>query len=168
MDGSQNPESQVMFLGEYDHVLDPQGRITIPRDWRRPDGGESDFVLFPARDAALLLFPAAVFLDFVARARKLAIADAKLQLAFAALGSRARRCKCDKQGRLALERRMLEGIGVTGKLKLLGAMTHIRICAAENWLPPEGAALDSCLDEIQKLSGVEPELAALLAESLRK
>ncbi len=157
----------VLFLGEFDHVLDAQGRITIPRDWRSAEG-ESDFVLFPARDAALLLFPVRVFMEFVARTRKLAIANPDAQKAFVALGANSRRCRSDRHGRIALERKMLDSIHVGSRLKMLGAISHIRLCAEEKWEQPTGAALGEYLDEIQKMSATEPDLASLLAQGMSK
>ena len=71
-----------LFLGEFEHTLDPQCRVSLPSEWRDKDG-DTNLVLIPARDAALLLLPVETFLEFVERARKYAIANAKLQAAFA-------------------------------------------------------------------------------------
>ena len=109
-----------LFLGEYDHALDAQCRVSLPSDWRSRDG-ETELVMIPARGKALVLLPIATFLEFVEKAKKLAIANPKMQMAFAYLGSRSRQCRCDKQGRIALDRRMLDEIGVKGQLKLIGA-----------------------------------------------
>ena len=65
------------------------------------------------------------------------IANPKIQMAFAYLGSQARVCRCDKQGRLPLDRKKLEAIGVDGQLKMIGAITHIRLSAPQNWIVPE-------------------------------
>ena len=97
----------ALYLGEFEHALDPQCRVTLPSDWRNKEG-DTRLVMIPARDAALLLLPLDTFLEFVERARKYAIANARMQAAFAYLGSRARNCRCDKQGRIALDRKMLE------------------------------------------------------------
>ena len=91
-----------LFLGEYDHALDAQCRVSLPSDWRSRDG-ETELVMIPARGKALVLLPIATFLEFVEKAKKLAIANPKMQMAFAYLGSRSRQCRCDKQGRIALE-----------------------------------------------------------------
>ena len=156
-----------LFLGEFDHALDPQGRLTLPKEWRNADG-ETALVMIPARDRALLLLPVAVFLEFVERARKFAIANAKIQAAFAYLGSRSRECRCDKQGRIALDRKMLESAGIDSRLKLIGAVTHIRICAPENWQLPDDAAAAEYLNEIDRLSGDDGALGSLLEGILKK
>ena len=140
-----------LYLGEFEHSLDPQCRVTLPSDWRNRDGGTS-LVMIPARDAALLLLPVETFMEFVERAKKYAVANARMQSAFAYLGSRARQCRCDKQGRIALDRKMLDDIGVKGQLKLIGAVTHIRLCAPENWNAPTPEEMAGYLNDIQGVS----------------
>lgn len=158
---------EPLFLGEFEHALDAQCRVSIPGDWRRGDG-QSSFVLLPARDKALVLLPAAIFREFVDKARKLAVANPKVQMAFALIGAQARQCRYDKQGRMPLERKMLDAIGVKGQLKLIGALNHIRLCAPENWVMPDAAGLEAQLDEMQKISEDSGDLAALLSNILNK
>ena len=152
-----------LYLGEYDHALDAQCRVTFPSDWRNPDG-VTELVMIPARGKALVLLPIQTFLDFVKKATKLAIANPKMQMALAYLGSRSRQCRCDKQGRLALDRKMLDSIGVQSQLKLIGAINHIRLTAPENWQLPGEDELEMYFDEIQKVSeGGDDNLSGLLA-----
>lgn len=138
-----------LFMASYDHVLDAQGRVSLPSDWRKREG-ETELVMIPARDKALLLLPVEVFREFVGKSAKLAIANPKMQMAMAYLGSVSRMCRCDKQGRIALDKEMLASIGVKRNLKLIGAITHIRICAPENWVMPDNP--DAYFDEIQQVS----------------
>lgn len=147
-----------LFVGDYDHVLDAQGRVSLPSDWRSKDQ-ETELVMIPARDKALLLLPMATFMEFVGKAGKMAIANPKMQMALAYLGSASRRCRCDKQGRIALDRSKLDSIGVGKSLKLIGAVTHIRICAPENWVQPDNP--DDYLNEIQQVSDGVDGLDAL-------
>lgn len=147
-----------LFVGNYDHVLDAQGRVALPSDWRSRDQ-ETELVMIPTRDRALLLLPLATFMEFVGKAGKLAIANPRMQMALAYLGSASRRCRCDKQGRMALDREKLESIGVTKNLKMIGAVTHIRLCAPENWKQPENP--DEYLNEIQQVSDGTDGLEAL-------
>ena len=147
-----------LFVGNYDHVLDAQGRVSLPSDWRNKDQ-ESELIMIPTRDKALLLLPMATFMEFVGKAGKMAIANPKMQKALAYLGSASRRCRYDKQGRMALDREKLDSIGVKKNLKLIGAVTHIRICAPENWVQPDNP--DEYLNEIQQVSDGVDGLDAL-------
>ena len=38
---------QGLFLGEYDHTLDAQCRVSLPSDWRNREGN-TELVLIPA------------------------------------------------------------------------------------------------------------------------
>ena len=44
---------QGLYLGEYDHALDAQCRVTLPSDWRNPEGA-TELVMIPARGKALV------------------------------------------------------------------------------------------------------------------
>jgi len=157
-----------LYLGEYDHALDAQCRVTFPSDWRNPEG-PTELVMIPARGKALVLLPIQTFLDFVKKATKLAIANPKMQMALAFLGSRSRQCRCDTQWRIALDRKMLDEIEVKTQLKLIGAVTHIRLSAPENWqIPDDEGTLNMYLDEIQKVSDEGDGIASLLAEAIGK
>ena len=148
----------ALFVGEYDHVLDAQGRVALPSDWRSRDG-ETELMMIPAWDKALLLIPQATFVEFAGKVGTKHMGDKKIQLALALLGRASRRCRCDKQGRMALDRGMLDSIGVEKKLKLIGAVNHIRICAPENWKLPDNP--DEYLNMIQQISGGRDGLEAL-------
>ena len=105
-------------------------------------------------------------MEFCGKAAKMAIANPKMQMALAYLGSESRRCRCDKQGRMALDKDKLASIGVDRKLKLIGAITHIRICAPENWQLPDSP--DDYLNEIQQISESGEDFAGLLQGVLGK
>ena len=147
-----------LYLDSFDHVLDAQGRVSLPSEWRNKDG-ETEMVLLPTADKALVLLPLEVFMEFVKKAAKKAIANQNIQRALAYLGSNSCRCRCDKQGRMALDREKLDSIGVKKNLKLIGAITHIRICAPENWKQPDSP--DGYLNAIQKVSDSADGLGAL-------
>ena len=158
---AENPQGAHfpgLFVGEYDHVLDAQCRVSLPSEWRSRDA-ETELMMIPTRDKALLLLPLATFMEFVSKAGKKAIANQKVQMALAFLGRASRRCRCDKQGRMALDRAMLDSIGVKKNLKLIGAVTHIRLCAPENWQLPSDPS--EYLNEIQQISDGGDDFEAL-------
>ena len=147
-----------IFVGEYDHVLDAQGRVSLPSEWRNKER-ETELMMIPGHDRTLQLLPLATFMDFAGKAGKNAIFDRQWQFNLRKLGSVSRRCRCDKQGRMALDRAMLNSIGVDKKLKLIGSISYITVCAPENWLPADD--LSDCLNSIQQLSSGDQGLDAL-------
>ncbi|UKI30144.1 MAG: MraZ N-terminal domain containing protein [Lentisphaeria bacterium] len=60
---------QGLFLGEYDHTLDAQCRVSLPSDWRNREGS-TELVLIPARGKALVLLPIQTFLEFVEKSEE--------------------------------------------------------------------------------------------------
>ena len=142
--------NEVFFFGEYEHNLDSQGRLTIPSEWRQQQ--DTRLILLPGRANDLLLFPFATFREFLIKAGKLSLANKELQAALARIGAKARDCHCDKQGRIKIDKAMLQSINVTTTLKVIGAITHIKLCSVDTWnnMPDEGD--DTYLDEFQKIS----------------
>ncbi|MBQ9788100.1 MAG: hypothetical protein IJW31_00670 [Lentisphaeria bacterium] len=142
--------NEVFFFGEYEHNLDSQGRLTIPSEWRQQQ--DTRLILLPGRANDLLLFPFATFREFLIKAGKLSLANKELQAALARIGAKARDCHCDKQGRIKIDKAMLQSINVTTTLKVIGAITHIKLCSVDTWnnMPDEGD--DTYLDELQKIS----------------
>ncbi|MBR7127188.1 MAG: hypothetical protein IKD09_01220 [Lentisphaeria bacterium] len=142
--------NEVFFFGEYEHNLDSQGRLTIPSEWRQQQ--DTRLILLPGRANDLLLFPFVTFREFLIKAGKLSLANKELQAALARIGAKARDCHCDKQGRIKIDKAMLQSINVTTTLKVIGAITHIKLCSVDTWnnMPDEGD--DTYLDELQKIS----------------
>lgn len=142
---------ELFFCGEYEHSLDTQGRVSIPSEWRRKEG-ETRLILFPGRENDLLLLPFDSLKDFLAAARKAAFASRSAQEALARIGSRVRDCRCDKQGRIKIDRELLDRAGIVEQVKMVGAFTHIKLCAPQRWT--QGPAKDDVyLDEFQKMIG---------------
>ncbi len=147
-----------IFVGEYDHALDAQGRVSLPSEWRNKDR-ETELMMLPGHDRTLQLLPLATFMDFWGKAGKKALFDPAWQRNLRKIGSLSRRCRCDKQGRMALDRAMLNSIGVDKKLKLIGSVSYITICAPENWTAPDD--LSECLNSLHQLNSSDQDLDAL-------
>ena len=151
----------MIFVGEYDYCVDPQGRVSLPGEWRGE--GESSWIALPENDSALLLMSESTLLGFFAELQKFSVADPSLRLAAARLGSLARSCRCDRQGRLTLAKNQLETVGITKNIKLIGAVTHIRFCAPEKWNPAEvESRIGNALGTVTQLGNDNGALAALV------
>ena len=119
-----------LFLDTFTHSLDAQCRVSLPSGWRSPGG--MDFVLFAIEDKSLALMPQKLFRTFLADAQKQVITNPAVRRAFSAVAGKAKPCRYDKQGRMALSRDMLDAIGVTDQLTLIGSFSFIRLTAPEN------------------------------------
>lgn len=151
----------MIFVGEYDYSVDPQGRISLPGEWRCD--GESSWIALPENDSALLLMTENALLAFFAELQKLSVADPSLRLAAARLGSLARSCRCDRQGRVSLAKSQLESVGISKNIKLIGAVTHIRLCAPEKWVIDDvDSRISGSLSAVAKIGNDNGALAALV------
>jgi len=130
------------FLGKFGHALDAQNRVAIPSEWRGSGADPPVFVLFHGRHDRLMLFPESVFNHFVERVRGGSFASDELQELLAWVGEKTRRCPCDKQGRVKLDRDLLTRCGIADQLELVGAVTHILLRAPR----PDGSG-DASRDE---------------------
>lgn len=145
------------FYGEFVHALDTQCRISLPSEWRQKEG-ETEMILAPTQDRALVLLPPALLNDFFERMRHASITNGKIQRALADFGRLCKKCRCDRQGRIALDRDRLNAIGVGNQVKLSGAVTHIRLSAPGTDDIPDmndiAGALEA-LDEVNQSLGLD-------------
>lgn len=119
-----------LFLDTFRHSLDSQCRVSLPSMWRVPGG--MDFVLFAIEDKSLALMPQKLFRTFLADAQKQVITNPAVRRVFSAVAGKAKPCRYDKQGRMALSREMLDAIGVQDQLAMVGSFSFIRLTAPEN------------------------------------
>jgi len=147
--------SELLFAGEFIHSIDSQRRIAIPKDWRIK-GEETRFYILPGRHNTLQLMTYYSFKQLANKLRKVSIADPKASIALARLGAKARECRCDKQGRIAITEYLLEYAQIKRDkiidqdLVLVGAFNTIQIWSRDNW--SEQQMSDSeMLDILQKI-----------------
>lgn len=152
----------MLFVGQFDYAVDAQGRINLPGEWRS-DENSSTFILIPEGSEAIILMPEESFLSFFTELHKLSLADPELRLAAARLGAVSRSCRCDRQGRLTLSKVQLEGAGISKSIKLVGAVTHIRICTPEKWnIADIDSVVSGKIKRIEKIGNDNGALAALI------
>ena len=122
---------ELVFCGKFEHSIDSQGRIAIPKDWRYKDK-ESRYILLPSKNF-LQLYPFESFKNFLAKAKEVSFADRKKAMALAKVASKAQECRCDKQGRIKIPSRLLATADLNGQATLVGAFTSAQIWSPTNW-----------------------------------
>ncbi len=128
--GQSEMMDDPIFLDTFTHSLDTQCRVSIPSNWRCPGG--MDFVLFAIEDKSLALMPQKLFRTFLADAQKQVITNPAVRRVFSAVAGKAKPCRYDKQGRMALSREMLDSVGVKDQLTMVGSFSFIRLTTPEN------------------------------------
>lgn len=119
-----------MFMGEYDHTLDPKGRMIVPSKFREELGER--FILTMGLDGCLFAYPQTEWEHFVEGLRKLpGTKEARqLQRHFMA---RAAEADVDKQGRFLIPAKLRELAGLTKDVVLVGAISKVEIWSKELW-----------------------------------
>jgi MraZ protein len=164
---SQILPEELLFLGEYEHSLDSQGRLAIPKTWRRKEE-ENRFILVPGRNKTLQLIPYESFKEnFLEKAKKVSLANAEGALALARFASKAQECKCDKQGRIQLGPGLLKYASLKSGVKLIGSIWYAQLWDIDRWIESQ-ADEDEFFDELEKISEMPDDLTNVLKGALGK
>jgi MraZ protein len=124
-------EFDNLLTGEFTHSIDSQRRFAVPKDWRTKDT-EGAYVIIPDKNF-LHLYPIEEFAAFYQNLKKLSFADKDKRRALAVVGSQAKKCKVDKQGRIKLSKELMEIANLGKNLVLVGAFNTGQIWNPEAW-----------------------------------
>lgn len=118
-----------MLIGEYQHSMDPKGRLFIPAKFREELG--ETFVISKGLDKALFVYSKEEWNKLEASIRELPAVEArKLQLFFFAGASES---EPDKQGRVVIPQKLREYSGLEKDVMIIGASSHLEIWDKEKW-----------------------------------
>lgn len=134
-----------MFMSEYNHTIDPKGRLIIPSKFREKLGDE--FVVSKGMDGCLFVYANDDWNEFEKKLTSLPLInkDARKFARFFLAG--AAEVEVDKQGRILLPAALREFAELTKDVVLVGVGSRIEIWSKEKW---EGANEDMDMDEISK------------------
>lgn len=132
-----------MFMGEYNHTIDPKGRLIIPSKFREVLGDE--FVITKGLDGCLFVYPNSEWQAFEEKLRTLPLTnkDAR-QFSRFFLGGAAT-CETDKQGRILLPAVLREFAELEKDVVLVGVLSRIEIWSKSRW---ESSNVFDDMDEI--------------------
>ena len=124
-----------MFMGEYDHTLDPKGRMIVPAKFREELGER--FILTLGLDGCLFAYPMGEWEQFVDRLRTLPGTKEGRQLQRHFMAGAAE-VDVDKQGRFLIPGKLREQAGLTKDVVLVGVLSKIELWSKERWEEIEG------------------------------
>lgn len=120
-----------MFMGEYNHSIDPKGRLIIPSKFRELLGDE--FVVTKGLDGCLFVFPNDEWKAFEEKLRSLPMANKNARKFSRFFMAGATTCELDKQGRILLPSTLREFAGLEKDVVLAGLLNRIEIWSKDNW-----------------------------------
>ncbi|HOB20128.1 MAG TPA: division/cell wall cluster transcriptional repressor MraZ [Candidatus Atribacteria bacterium] len=120
-----------MFIGQYQHSIDPKGRVILPAKFREELGER--FVVTKGLDHCLFVYPNDEWRNLEQKLRSLPLTnkDARAFIRFFFAG--AAECELDKQGRILLPSNLREYALLDKDLVIIGVSTRVEIWSKEAW-----------------------------------
>lgn len=119
-----------MFMGEYNHSIDPKGRIIIPSKFREALGDE--FVVTLGLDGCLFVYPNEEWMNFVNQLKNLPGTKEARQLQRYFMAGAAT-VEVDKQGRILIPNKLREQAGLEKDIVFVGVLSKIEIWSKDKW-----------------------------------
>lgn len=125
----------IQFLGEYDVPVDEKGRIFLPAEFRRKLSPETEdtLVVVKGLDGCLTAYPQQAWAEIAAKMTRLPQTDPKVRVYIRGMLSQAAEVKLDRQGRANLPRKLLERVGISDRMVVIGALDKIEFWNPEAW-----------------------------------
>lgn len=121
-----------MFMGEYNHTVDPKGRLIVPSKFREQLGNE--FVVTKGLDGCLFVYPNSEWQSIEEKFRNISMTskDARKFSRFFFAGAAS--CELDKQGRILLPSVLREYADLQKDVVLVGVLSRIEIWSKDRWI----------------------------------
>ena len=120
-----------MFMGRYNHTIDPKGRLSIPSKYREILGDE--FVVSKGMDGCLFVYANDAWKAFEEKLASLPLINREARQFARFFLSGAQYVTVDKQGRILMHQDLREFAGLEKDVVLAGAGGRIEIWSLEKW-----------------------------------
>ncbi len=120
-----------MFMGKYNHTIDPKGRLSIPSKYREVLGDE--FVVSKGMDGCLYVYANDDWKVFEGKLASLPLMSEEARQFARFFLSGAQPVTVDKQGRILMPQDLREFAGLEKDVVLAGMGGRIEIWSLERW-----------------------------------
>jgi MraZ protein len=120
-----------VFLGEFVHILDSKGRLTIPAKFRA--GLDTGLVITRGIDRCLAVFPISEWEQLAEQVSDLPMTDRRARAFRRLLFANASDVFPDKQGRVLIPPRLREYANLDGEVVVAGLNTYIEVWNNTAW-----------------------------------
>ena len=132
-----------MFMGEYNHTIDPKGRVIIPAKFR--DSLGEQFVVTQGLDGCLFVYDDIEWRAFEEKLKTLPITNKEARAFVRFFLAGAADVEVDKQGRILLPSVLRDHAKLIKDVVFVGVGSRVEIWSKENW---EGTKQFDDMDEI--------------------
>ena len=134
-----------MFMSEYNHTVDPKGRLIIPSKFRDQLGDE--FVVSKGMDGCLFVYANEDWAAFEEKLTALPLINKEARQFARFFLSGAAQVEVDKQGRILLPQNLRDFAELTKDVVLVGVGSRIEIWSKDKW---DNVSADENMDDIAK------------------
>ena len=120
-----------MFLGEYQHNIDPKGRLIIPSKFRELLGEQ--FVITKGLDGCLFVYPMEGWHELEDKLKSLPLTQKDARAFARIFFSGASEGELDKQGRVLLPPNLRTYAHITKETMIIGVGTRFEIWDLDTW-----------------------------------
>lgn len=120
-----------MFLGEFVHVIDDKGRLTIPAKFRADLS--QDFVITRGIDRCLAIYPISEWENLAEQVSKLPMTDRRARAFRRLVFANASDVTLDSNGRILIPPRLREYAHLDGQAIIAGLNTYIEVWSPDTW-----------------------------------
>ena len=120
-----------MFIGTFEHSMDPKGRVILPRKFRDELG--PGMVFTKGIERCLYLFPQAEFAAFAAKLQALPLTQRPGRDFVRVLMSDASQESADTQGRVLISQPLREYAGLAKDVVVHGQLSRVEIWDKATW-----------------------------------
>ncbi len=120
-----------MFMGEYNHSIDPKGRLIMPAKFREELGPK--FIITKGLDGCLFVYTMSDWDKIVKQLQDKPNTSREARRFSRFLIGGATECETDRQGRIHIPQTLAKYAGLEKDVVLVGLPTRIEIWNSEKW-----------------------------------
>lgn len=120
-----------MFYGEYQHAVDPKGRVIVPAKLR--EGLGEKFIVTKGLDNCLFAYSQSEWIELETKLKALPFTDKDVRAFVRFFFAGATECESDKQGRILIPQNLREYAELSKDVYIIGVSTRVEIWDKEKW-----------------------------------
>ncbi len=122
---------EVLFIGTYDHSLDPKGRLILPRKFRDELG--QGMVFTKGIERCLYVFPEAEFAAFADKLRNRPLTERPSRDFVRMFVAGASQESADAQGRVLIPQPLRDYAGLSREVVVVGQISRVEVWDKGEW-----------------------------------
>lgn len=120
-----------MFMGEFQHTIDPKGRLIVPNKLRNGLGDR--FISTRGLENCLFVYPMSEWQQLEEKLKTLPFTNADARAFVRFFFSGATECELDKQGRILLPANLRDYAKLEKDVVILGVINRVEIWSRDLW-----------------------------------